>query len=66
MECDSLHSTIERKRIGVINMPRDYIMIFQTARVSPSPYLVEQLMFSDFKKLDGVYVLSTRPEKKSL
>ena len=64
MECDSMHSTIERKRIGDINTPRDYIMIFQTACVSPSPYMVEQLMFSDFKKLDGAYVLSIRPGEK--
>ena len=64
MECDSMHSTIERKRLGDINTPRDYIMIFQTARVSPSLYLVEQLMFSDFKKLDAAYVLSIRPWEK--
>ena len=64
MECGSMHSTIERKRLGDINTPHDYIMIFQTARVSPSPYLVEQLMFSNRKKLDGAYVLSIRPGEK--
>ena len=31
--------------------------------VSPSPYLVEQLMFSDFRKLDGAYALSIQGGK---
>lgn len=39
MECDSMHSTIERQlRNAIINVPADYIGICKAARKNPSPY----------------------------
>ncbi|CAM4691278.1 unnamed protein product [Leuciscus chuanchicus] len=38
MECDSMHSLIERRIVKDIHTPRDYIVIFETARIHPSPY----------------------------
>ena len=43
MECDSMHSLIERRTLTDIHSPRDYIVIFQTARLHPSPYKVTQV-----------------------
>ncbi|KAM3609180.1 uncharacterized protein V6R79_010766 [Siganus canaliculatus] len=64
MECDSMHSLIERRIIKDIHTPRDYIVIFETARLHPSPYKVTQLFHSDFMKLSGAYVTNIRPGRK--
>lgn len=64
MECDSMHSLIERRIIKDIHTPRDYIVIFETARMHPSPYKVTQLYHNDFMKLSGAYVTNIRPGKK--
>ncbi|KAI4815154.1 hypothetical protein KUCAC02_005316 [Chaenocephalus aceratus] len=64
MECDSMHSLIERRTIKDIHTPRDYIVIFETARLHPSPYKVTQLYHSDFMKLSGAYVTKIRPGRK--
>ena len=37
MECDSMHSTIERKLGNYIFVPRDYIVLMEAARIRPSP-----------------------------
>lgn len=64
MECDSMHSLIERRIVKDIHTPRDYIVIFETARIHPSPYKVTQLYHNDFMKLSGAYVTNIRPGKK--
>ncbi|KAJ4939628.1 hypothetical protein JOQ06_029072 [Pogonophryne albipinna] len=64
MECNSMHSLIERRTIKDIHTPRDYIVIFETARLHPSPYKVTQLYHSDFMKLSGAYVTKIRPGRK--
>ena len=65
MECDSMHSTIERKVVGDIYTPRDYHVIFGNARIRPSPYHVTPLSYKDFLKLPGNYLNSIRPGKKA-
>ena len=61
MECDSMHSTIERKIVCDIFTHRDYAVIMASARTRPFPYQVDQ----DFMKLSGSYVISIRPGKKA-
>ena len=58
------HSLIERCIIKDIYTPRDYIVIFETARMHPSPYKVTKLYHNDFMKLPGAYVANIRPGKK--
>lgn len=65
MECDSMHSCIERRIRKDIYTPRDYIVIFETARLNPSPYKVTQLYHNDFKKLSGAYITNIRPGRKA-
>lgn len=62
MECDSMHSCIERRIRKDIYTPRDYI--FETARLNPSPYKVTQLYHNNFMKLSGAYVTTIRPGRK--
>lgn len=66
MECDSMHSSIERKISGrVINVPADYVYYAKTARKTPKPYEVQYIQhsyFKDFSKLN--YVGSIRPGRK--
>ncbi|XP_033127156.1 uncharacterized protein LOC117124927 [Anneissia japonica] len=64
MECDSMHSCIQRKIVGDIYTPRDYVVIMQTARIHPFPYRVHQVTH-EFFKLSGSYVSSIRPGKKT-
>ena len=54
MECDSIHSTIERK-VGVVDIltERDYKLLMQTARVNPRPYVVKQLEHSEFMRMSN-------------
>lgn len=67
MECDSMHSTIERKISGrVINVPADYVNLLKTARKNPRPYEVQYLnhaYFKDFSKIN--FVISIRPGRKA-
>jgi hypothetical protein len=48
MECDSMHSVIERKVRGEIFTPREYVVVMQCACKIPQPYHVQQLNFSHF------------------
>ncbi|KAG7510347.1 hypothetical protein JOB18_019644 [Solea senegalensis] len=64
MECDSMHSLIELLTIKDIHTPRDYIVIFKTAHLHPSPYKVTQLFHDDFMKFSGAYVTNIRPGRK--
>lgn len=64
MECDSMHACIERRTTKDIHTPRDYIVIFDTARLRPSPYKVTQVYHDDFMKLSGAYITNIRPGKK--
>lgn len=65
MECDSMHSTIERKMKMDIITPRDYMIILQTARIQPKPYHVKMVKHDEILKLNGSYLLSIRPGKKA-
>ena len=59
-----MHSLIERRAIKDIHTPRDYIVIFETACLHPSPYKVTQLYHNDFMRLSGAYVTNIRPGRK--
>ena len=65
MECDSMHSTIERKMVVDIFTHRDYVIILQTARIRPSPYHVKVLKHDEFLSMNDSYFLSIRPGKKA-
>lgn len=67
MECDSMHSVIERKlRNRNINVPADYVDVCRTARLHPKNYNVEYLTNSFFKNFDQVhFVNSIRPGRKA-
>ena len=60
MECDSMHSTIERRLANCeINVPADYTQIFSSARISPTPYRVNYLdhtFFKDYSRL-SLYII---------
>ena len=51
MECDSMHSTIERKLTSDIFTPRDYVTIFQAACTTPTQYCVSKITFDEIHKL---------------
>ena len=61
MECDSVHSTIERQIRGNVYTPSDYTALMLNARRNPFPYTVEQLTHPDFEKLSDEYLSSIRP-----
>nr|CAH7752982.1 unnamed protein product [Callosobruchus chinensis] len=67
MECDSMHSTIERKISGrVINVPADYVNLLKTARINPRPYEVQYLDHTYFKNFSEInFVNSIRPGRKA-
>lgn len=67
MECDSMHSTIERKlRKRIINVPADYVQVCQTARESPRPYHVEYLDYTFFRNFEKLkFIPSIRPGRKT-
>ena len=65
MEVDSMHSSIERKIIGDMYLPHDYIVVMESARMRPSPYIVKQVSHDQILKLDGEYLTSIRPGKKT-
>ncbi|MEL7308194.1 MAG: hypothetical protein AAGK05_10210 [Pseudomonadota bacterium] len=43
MECDNMHSKIERNICTDICVPRDYLSVMRTARRNPAPYTVKLL-----------------------
>lgn len=51
MECDSMHSTIERKIVSDIFTPRDYMVLMENARTKPYPYKVCQVSHNEIMKL---------------
>ena len=57
MECDSMHTTIERKIVADIYTPRDYFVIMEAARSRLTSYRVTPIHHNDFMQLTG------RPEK---
>ena len=61
MECDSVHSTIERQIRGNVYTPSDYTALMLNARRNPFPYTVEELTHPDFEKLSDEYLSSIRP-----
>lgn len=64
MELDSMHPTIERKLIGDIYIPHDYV-VMESARLKPSHYVVKQVSHDEVLKLNGSYLSSIRPGKKT-
>ena len=60
-----MHRTIERKIVTDNFTPRDYVIVLQTARISPSPYHVKVLKHDEFLKMNGSYFISIRPGKKA-
>lgn len=63
MECDSMHSVIERKlRNTEIYTPAGYVSICKSARYKPRPYYVKYLHFDFFKKYSSLsFYNSIRP-----
>ena len=62
MEVDSMHAYIKSRIISNIMMPRDYIVLMETARLYPAPYIVQHVCYKDFRKLNESCI---RPGKKS-
>ncbi|KAK3719837.1 hypothetical protein RRG08_040139 [Elysia crispata] len=54
----------ERKLNRDIFTPRNYALLMETAKQSPSPYHVGEVVFSDAKKMSSDYVKSIRPGKR--
>ena len=65
MEVDSMHAVIERKIPANVYTPCDYMVIMECARSRPSPYVVKSVHHNDVLQLDGSYVGSIRPGKKT-
>ena len=65
IECDSIHSLIERRTKCDIFTPREYVLAMEMAREIPSAYKVTEVQFSDAKNLSGDYLKSVRPGKKT-
>ena len=65
MERDSKHNTIERKLCCDIYTPRDYVMLFHSARQQPSPYHVVHITFDEIQRISGSYITSIRPGRKA-
>ena len=67
MECDSMHSTIERRlRNCRVYVPADYVGVFEDARISPAPYTVHYIdhtFFNNYSTLN--YYRSIRPGTKT-
>lgn len=63
MECDSMHSTIERKLKGkIINVPADCVAACKSARKNPKPYEVTYLSHDYFKNYSTLNLIkSIRP-----
>lgn len=67
MECDAMHSTIERKlRNREIYTPGCYVDLFKTARLTPKPYEVLYLDHTFWKKISNFnFYSSIRPGNQS-
>jgi len=66
MECDSVHSVIERKIRGPVYSPRDYTIVMQAAWNEPTPYNVTQIHYDSIKDgFQDTYVTTIRPGKKA-
>lgn len=65
MECDSMHSVIERNLVCDIYTPSDLRVVMETARRHPSPYKVKQLHHADFQKMSDIRFNSIRPGRKA-
>ena len=63
MEVDRIHAFIERKLIGDIFTPRDYIVVMKTYRILSAPYQLIQIQFADFRKLGEKFLSNIRPGK---
>ena len=60
MECDSMHSTIERKlKRKIINVPADYIAVCKSARKVPKLYIVTYLDHTYFKKISKLNLITS-------
>lgn len=66
MECDSVHSVIERKlRNRDIHVPAEYAAVIRGARSSPKPYEVKYVGYSFFQDFSKVNICkSVRPGSK--
>ena len=65
MECDSMHSCIERRIKGPIYCLRNYVLIMQLERLNPCPYKVSEIQSSDFQTgFENTRLTSIRPGKK--
>ena len=66
MECDTVHSTVERAtKMSKINLPTDYINVIQLARKKGTPYGVKYLNYSFFKDFKSVADIKTvKPSKQ--
>ena len=66
MECDSMHSCIERYIKGPIYCLRNYVLSMQSERLNPRPYKVSEIQFSDFQTgFENTRLTSIRPGKKT-
>lgn len=67
MECDSVHSCIERKlKRREISLPSDYVKATREARSKPMPYEVvvtNHDFFKDYSSIDCLRYSSIRPGK---
>lgn len=63
MECDAMHSTIERKlKHRDINVPAEIVQVFLQFRRNPRRYNVEYLTHDYFKKVEKLqFYSSIRP-----
>lgn len=68
MECDSVHSCVERKlKNRIIQLPSDYLKATLESRRKPKPYeafMVDHTFFKDFSKREFLRYSSIRPGKK--
>ncbi|KAK0138536.1 hypothetical protein N1851_024948 [Merluccius polli] len=66
MECDSVHSVIERKlRNRDVHVPAEYAAVIRGARSSPKPYELKYVDYSFFKDFSKVKICkSIRPGSK--
>lgn len=59
LECDSMHATIERRlKKRKVYTPEQMEIIFQDARITPCPYKVKVMEFSDFLNFKSVPLLN--------
>ncbi|KAK3800691.1 hypothetical protein RRG08_003097 [Elysia crispata] len=63
MECDFIHSTIERKITCDVFTPSEYAILFRTARRKPQAYTLTEIEHNQPFKLNGSYFTSICPGK---